>query len=689
MIKSIRLKNWKTHSDSTFTFGKGTNVIVGSIGSGKSSVMDAICYCLYGTTPAINSRRVSTEEVITQKPNKMDSSQLSMEFSYNGKEYAIERILKRNGTNEATLYGDGKLLAGPKTSDVNTAIEGELELGYELFSRAVYSEQNQIDFFLKLAPSQRKEKFDQLLELDKYEKARSNAVSLTNRIKTLAQDKKNWVEQTRARIKPEDIRDLQNKIVRKKEENQKAEKEIENTQTLVTTLLQQMSELETKEKEHKELYELRVKAQAQIEMHQKEVVRIREHAGQNTLAELENALKTCTHRTEQLEQEMKNAEQKKTACQERLNSAVQQGMVFAAQVKELHSHEQELAGLGGVCPTCTRELEQHTKEELLKKSRITSDELITQQKTIADQKIILEQEMTGHRRDEQTLKEELRANQDTLRECQQKHAELKGLTEKETALTALSEEVTTLGHRLTTLAFDERALIEHREKTMNANARMQLLEKEIIANTELVLQIEKQLQEVEKQQQQLKEMEGDVQHLEQGAVDMGFFVNALKAAQSDLRETLIETINEAMQTIWPKLYPYQDYISSKMVIENGSYELKVQQRNNEWVRVEGILSGGERAAAALCIRIAFSLVLTQNVSLMILDEPTHNLDGKAVRELSEMLRFYLPGLVEQIFIITHDKQMEQAANASVFILHREKDHDGFTHPEHMNAVETN
>ncbi len=38
MIKSIYLENWKTHKDSFLTFNKGTNILIGKIGSGKSSI---------------------------------------------------------------------------------------------------------------------------------------------------------------------------------------------------------------------------------------------------------------------------------------------------------------------------------------------------------------------------------------------------------------------------------------------------------------------------------------------------------------------------------------------------------------------------------------------------------------------------------------------------------------------------
>ncbi|MBW2638349.1 MAG: hypothetical protein JRC86_12695 [Deltaproteobacteria bacterium] len=143
---------------------------------------------------------------------------------------------------------------------------------------------------------------------------------------------------------------------------------------------------------------------------------------------------------------------------------------------------------------------------------------------------------------------------------------------------------------------------------------------------------------------------------------------------------MIDNINLAMDDIWGRLYPYQDYSSAKLEIVEGNYELLVRERSGQWVRVEGLLSGGERSAVALTLRVAISLVLTQNLSWLILDEPTHNLDSGTVAELSRMMREHLPGLVEQIFVITHDKEMEKAASASLYFLERDKDEDGVSKP---------
>jgi len=160
------------------------------------------------------------------------------------------------------------------------------------------------------------------------------------------------------------------------------------------------------------------------------------------------------------------------------------------------------------------------------------------------------------------------------------------------------------------------------------------------------------------------------------AEKLGIFVNALQSTQGELRGFLIQNANAAMQDVWPKVYPYKDYLNARIEIVDGNYEVKALSRTGKWVKVEGILSGGERMAAAITIRVAFSLVLTQQLSWLILDEPTHNLDRNAVKVLSTMLKEHLPELVEQVFVITHDRELEKAASSCVFEIVRNKDEDG-------------
>ena len=167
MINSLELENWKSHKQSLFDFGKGTNILVGNIGSGKTTAMDAVCFALFGTYPALNTKRVSLDEIIMRKPNPMDKAQVKLKFSYREDDYSVERTIfrEKNKSNQAKLYKGDRLIAGPQPSNVTAKVEEVLQMNYHLFARAVYAEQNQIDYFLRLSPRQRKEQFDELLEL--------------------------------------------------------------------------------------------------------------------------------------------------------------------------------------------------------------------------------------------------------------------------------------------------------------------------------------------------------------------------------------------------------------------------------------------------------------------------------------------------------------------------------------------
>jgi DNA repair exonuclease SbcCD ATPase subunit len=65
-IKRVTLQNWRSHKDTKLDFSKGTNMLVGIMGSGKSSVLEAICFALYGTFPALARKRVKLGQIATE-----------------------------------------------------------------------------------------------------------------------------------------------------------------------------------------------------------------------------------------------------------------------------------------------------------------------------------------------------------------------------------------------------------------------------------------------------------------------------------------------------------------------------------------------------------------------------------------------------------------------------------------------
>ena len=185
MIHSLLLNNWRTHIDTSLEFGRGTNLIIGIMGSGKSGLLDGLSYALYGTFPALKRREASAGDVMSYGKEEAEATVV---FEHQGKKYEVFRKLrKRDGkvSVAAKITEDGNVMETGQAR-VTEAVSGILGMDYDLFTRAVYSEQNNIDYFLTIDPGRRKKEMDRLLGLDRFESARASAVSVFNRVSSEA-----------------------------------------------------------------------------------------------------------------------------------------------------------------------------------------------------------------------------------------------------------------------------------------------------------------------------------------------------------------------------------------------------------------------------------------------------------------------------------------------------------------------
>ncbi len=680
MIESIRLRSWKTHADSTFEFGKGTNVLVGQMGSGKTSVMDGICFALFGTFPALQSRKIALQEVIQNKPNEAEEAVVELNFDYAGKKYAVERTIKRKGSSEAKLHCDGRLIAGPKPSDVTAAVEKAIEINFNLFSRAVYSEQNEIDFFLRLAPRERKQRFDELLDLQRYETVRANAVSVANRLRGIVKDRKALVQEQKASLGGEEEQQLQKKIEEKEKEAALAEKKIREKEKELQALQKEVATLEGKEKESSFCREQLIKAKTKAEELGRTVEETAKQAKGKTIASLQHEEKRLKQEVEENEKKLKELQAEEKSLRTEESAAEKTIALSEKKLDELGEHQQQLQGITAACPICKRKLETTTREQLIAENKTEQKKAEEDKKKAEKQLEEIALKIEKAENAAEKTREELQAVHEKDIELRHLGEQLQALAEKEKQLKQFESEAEKAAEKLNAIGFDEKLLREKRRLLIDENVAIESSKKGIESAAELVKELQKRLQQIKQAREQMHALEKKIAAMEQNIEKLSYFNNALQAAQNELRELLISTINEAMQNIWQKIYPYADFKTAKMCIEEGSYELKVLDNTGNWVRVEGILSGGERSAAAICIRMAFSLVLTRNLSWLILDEPTHNLDSNAVGTLSRMMQLHLPALVDQVFVITHDNEMRKAASANLYLLERDKDQNGVTKP---------
>ncbi len=147
--------------------------LTGPTGSGKSSIIDAIVFSLYGSVPRIGQRDVAPIVSL----GKLEA-RVRFTFSLEGITYSVARVVRRTKTGastaEARLERDGEVLAGT-ADEVTDTIGRLLGLGFDHFTKSVVLPQGQFAAFLHDRPADRQKLLRELLDLSVYERMRDLA----------------------------------------------------------------------------------------------------------------------------------------------------------------------------------------------------------------------------------------------------------------------------------------------------------------------------------------------------------------------------------------------------------------------------------------------------------------------------------------------------------------------------------
>jgi exonuclease SbcC len=778
MIRKIILRNWKVHLNSTLTFEKGVNLIVGNIGSGKTSVLDAICFGLYGTFPDLQSRKVKIDDLIMRKPFEKDEAEIYVEFEVNGKILSARRVLKKGRGSYAEFRENGKLLEIQSSQRVTELVEKELKTSYELFSKIIYAEQNGLDYFLRLQAGERKKKIDELLMIEKFEKARSSASSLIHRLELIVKDKEKYLASI-------DFERMKRELEEIKAEIGRIDEDIKSKKLYLSEVASQRILLEDeykKAKEIKEKLEEEMRSlkgiESLLEEGKKEILRLENEVKGINKEEIEKKLKENEKLKKELEPYLKENEEKLEKLQKELSKIESEIQYYSRKIDEAKAKLQEIEKIEkylqeieksfnenilsekekkrqeivtsievlrseikkdeeailqlsyaeSKCPVCEtklteekkkkivekkqKEIEENKKEiEKLIKEKVEAERLIDEikkkLKEIEGMKILakdkerilkeLEFDKNALKIDEdnkasvskeiESMRSEIKEKEELLRRTleeksnleatRQRILDLENLIERRREYEKRKEEIEKKIVELEKLV--EGKNIEEMEKRLiGLISKEKEVAMEIKGMEEIVRRETKRKEEIEKSLEFAEREKTQVERLNKILIDLKVFKQALEITQVKIREDFIETVNHYMANIWPSLYPYDDYISLALKIEEGDYVLQLQERSGRWVNVEGIASGGERSLACLALRIAFSLALAPQLRILILDEPTHNLDQKAVEELAKVLRENISEFMDQVFIITHDERLQEAVTGKAYKLERDKSVDGYT-----------
>jgi len=166
---NLTLEGFTSFRDKTEIDFSGLDLfaITGPTGAGKSSLIDAICFALYGQVPRVGD---DYKQLISQGAERLS---VMLEFGVGGERYRIARTARPDRPSQQRLERvtpGGTEPIADRAREIRTEVDRILGLDYDGFTRSVVLPQGQFDAFLKGEPKERRKILVALLSLSIYER---------------------------------------------------------------------------------------------------------------------------------------------------------------------------------------------------------------------------------------------------------------------------------------------------------------------------------------------------------------------------------------------------------------------------------------------------------------------------------------------------------------------------------------
>ncbi|RLI24031.1 MAG: hypothetical protein DRO52_06120, partial [Candidatus Hecatellales archaeon] len=156
--------------DSEVRFGEGFNCVVGGVGAGKTSILLAIHFALFGEPLYRGYDYLLRED--------RNHGLVELEFEHAGKTYRVIRGLTRDrkgrisqSPDELFLMEDGKKIAWGKVSAVQEHLKQVTGLDRFMFEGFIWIQQERLKEILNVPPRERQNLLDELFGLADFRRA--------------------------------------------------------------------------------------------------------------------------------------------------------------------------------------------------------------------------------------------------------------------------------------------------------------------------------------------------------------------------------------------------------------------------------------------------------------------------------------------------------------------------------------
>jgi len=674
-IEIVQLENIRSHVKSTVPFARGFNCLVGGLGCGKSSVLYAIDFALFGD-PLGRSYEYLLRE-------GSDSGKVAVQFVQNGKSYKISRGLKRREKgigqdfDELKLYEDENLIASLKSEAVAEQCKAITGLDKELFREIVWVRQEHLKELLDTRPRDRQTRLDELFGLSDYNTAWTN----------IANYQRDYETEKRVYEKDPDV-------VGMEKLNAEYSRTVEEF-SLVEIGLTEAAKRLNEAKKALEAADLKLKKLEEIRL-QLEELRRRETETLANLKNLEDSSESLAEKIEAKKSAIENLNQRLNAMEAQMKSykeelsaiGISSDQPMEALRNYLGTFEDQISSLKGEqeaavkgmrddqkrvsalstenrCPLCLQSISEDYKNNLVQRFREKNNE---RQKTIDQlQSDIKELQQTKNKANiafsnlqmimprigdlKTRIDEESQALNELSQEFENKQRIEKEMREQ---LEALRVEISKLDVSQLEAAKTWKNQAQDQFYTIQSDLRAKEDSKKY-----LVKRLDETKERIDQAQRKIERMEKIAKVVEV----IGGIRDAYRSIQPKLRSEFVKVLRNFVQQVLDSLVGGEGPLINVLIDE--TYTPYVKSESGVEREVSN-LSGGERTLLAFAYRLGLGQLIMQSrtghgLSMLLLDEPTESLgreDGSIDRLAEAISRFKA---IEQIIAVTHSEAFAEKA----------------------------
>ena len=669
MIHSIELIDFLAHHDTKLDFSNDATVFVGQNGAGKSSIIDAITFSLFGA-----HTRKNNKSLIRRGANK---SLVKVDFSANGKNYRTVRQIDAKGTLTAQFLekngedfipiaeGERKQFGESMTEEV----EKVLGINFEKLKIASIVQQGELNSIIKAKPKEFKELLNTIIGIDRLDVAVESMKEVLKEFRKDIQTKHGF-DDTQIELLENRMNEFQNEITNSKPMMKKLEEEKQVRETKIIQIEQEVEKDSVKEIQLRELEdqkeELLSYAKETIKKIQREVMeeerKVNECKGCFSIVskrgEIESRLFKLEEELQTISKELVESEKKKIRFEE-------QGE-FANRL-ELKD---------GKCPVCD--------------SKVDHLNPLFQKEHLEEEIKTLDRKISQTKEKQVEFEDSIEKINDELREAENADIKLKTHnisteTELEQIAATIKEKVKKIkdipitinsGQLLEASSIDAHAKMKYEkilqiEKTTSGFNQEEFLlkKKDLIQNRDRLRQIDQEFgaisNRIENAEQQLEKNRiilDELHNVRKYVIELENIQKNVYSIDGPVAKSLRSW---ALDIISEKASEYLEKLNTK--IQRISLSQKTRDVNitcyarSTMLELES-LSGGEQVSIALSLRLGMAHLLgASNLNFMILDEPTTHLDSERrkalVGVLSQLASIRGEEASMQFIIISHDAEI--------------------------------